>query len=210
MFTGRIPCLYVSGWSYAYHYFGKFHIGLLALEIPREYYFVYSFWVLRSQVLWVAVLMIAAVLVSFRVRLVQMPLAGWVGTLAVVLLLWLSYQGGAATAMQDYQQDQSKDFPAHPRIRVWVDGAEGATAISEPREAMTDGCHRLLLQNESRAFVFRPRRDAPGAELSVKVIPMSDVAELRIFRNTRAAGDTCPECTGRGGGRPLTPYRRHL
>lgn len=33
-------CLYTAGWAYAYHYFGRFRVGLLALDIPYEYYFV--------------------------------------------------------------------------------------------------------------------------------------------------------------------------
>jgi hypothetical protein len=32
--------LYTVGWSYASHYFGYFHVGLLALEVPAESFLI--------------------------------------------------------------------------------------------------------------------------------------------------------------------------
>jgi signal transduction histidine kinase len=49
--TLLVPLLYTAGWSYACHYFEKFHLGLLGLNIPREYFFLYSFWVIREEFL---------------------------------------------------------------------------------------------------------------------------------------------------------------
>src|SRR3954454_24094510 len=34
--------LYVAGWTYAYHYFDRFRIPLLMLDLPKEHYFVYG------------------------------------------------------------------------------------------------------------------------------------------------------------------------
>jgi hypothetical protein len=31
--------VYAAGWTYAYHYFGNFSLGLLMLDIPVRYYF---------------------------------------------------------------------------------------------------------------------------------------------------------------------------
>ncbi len=42
-----VVLLYTAGWSYAYHYFDRSHLGLLGLEIPREYFFLYGFIVLK-------------------------------------------------------------------------------------------------------------------------------------------------------------------
>ena len=36
--------LYVAGWTYALHYFARFEVGLLALDIPHEYYLMYQPW----------------------------------------------------------------------------------------------------------------------------------------------------------------------
>ncbi|MCP5014724.1 MAG: hypothetical protein GY938_05495, partial [Ketobacter sp.] len=40
--------IYAAGWTYAYHYFGHFKLGLLMLDIPTRYYFMYGFWVLKA------------------------------------------------------------------------------------------------------------------------------------------------------------------
>ncbi|MCW5198778.1 hypothetical protein VU06_03425, partial [Desulfobulbus sp. F3] len=41
--------LYITGWSYAYHYFQCFHLGLIGLEIEREYFLLYGFWVCKAR-----------------------------------------------------------------------------------------------------------------------------------------------------------------
>ncbi len=33
-----VPLFYTAGWSYAYHYFERFNLGLMGLEIPREFF----------------------------------------------------------------------------------------------------------------------------------------------------------------------------
>ena len=53
-----VPLLYATGWSYALHYFGYFHLGLLGLEIPKEYFFLYSFQAIVSQPIWAGVALI--------------------------------------------------------------------------------------------------------------------------------------------------------
>jgi len=37
LFTALV---HVAGWTYAYHYFGYFSLGLLQLEITQDYYFI--------------------------------------------------------------------------------------------------------------------------------------------------------------------------
>jgi hypothetical protein len=40
--------LYTAGWSFAYHYFGHFNVGLSALELPKEDYFIFSYCVIAD------------------------------------------------------------------------------------------------------------------------------------------------------------------
>jgi len=40
--------LYTAGWSFAYHYFAHFNVGLSALELSKEEYFIYSYWVIAD------------------------------------------------------------------------------------------------------------------------------------------------------------------
>src|ERR1700730_11092712 len=44
--------LYAAGWTYAYHYFDRFGIPLLMVDIPKENYFVYGGIVVRQFPLW--------------------------------------------------------------------------------------------------------------------------------------------------------------
>ena len=37
-----LALLYTAGWSYAYHYLQCFHLGLIGLEIEREYFLLYG------------------------------------------------------------------------------------------------------------------------------------------------------------------------
>jgi hypothetical protein len=44
--------LYATGWTYAYHYFDRFGIPLLMVEIPKENYLVYGGIVGRQFPVW--------------------------------------------------------------------------------------------------------------------------------------------------------------
>ncbi|MCI5140231.1 MAG: hypothetical protein D3909_00480 [Candidatus Electrothrix sp. ATG1] len=47
--TGIVAALlYTAGWSYAYHYFSRFHLGLTELGITKDTLFIYSLWVLKG------------------------------------------------------------------------------------------------------------------------------------------------------------------
>ena len=39
--------LYVAGRTYAYHYYGAYHLGLIGLSIPPQDYLVFGAWVVR-------------------------------------------------------------------------------------------------------------------------------------------------------------------
>ncbi len=45
--------LYTAGWTYAYDYYANFRIGVLALDIPLQYYLIYGLWVFQQSWLWV-------------------------------------------------------------------------------------------------------------------------------------------------------------
>jgi len=51
--------IYVAGWSYAYHWYGRFGLGLVPLDIAREHLLLYGFWTLRVH-WWVLLLPVAA------------------------------------------------------------------------------------------------------------------------------------------------------
>ena len=54
--------IYAGGWSYAYHWYDRFDLGLIGLGIPLQYHLMYGFWVLQS--FWWLVLIAAALLTA--------------------------------------------------------------------------------------------------------------------------------------------------
>src|SRR6476659_11321515 len=55
--------LYATGWTYAYHYFDRFGIPLLMVDVPKENYFVYGSIVVRQFPIWALVVGLAALVV---------------------------------------------------------------------------------------------------------------------------------------------------
>lgn len=178
--------VYVAGWSYAERYFAHFQLGLLALEVPLEYYFVYGVQVLGHR-WWLA--LAGAVL--------AVPLGGllppttrpnrWlrVGALALVLALFLAMRWlGSATGSHSYRQQQARDFPDSPRVRLWLKPGGASSpeeaSLAELAAALPQGCHRLLLQNRSTLWLIRPRQGAPQAQVAVLTVPMAEVRALRV------------------------------
>ena len=43
-----VALLYTAGWSYAYHFYSRFHLGLTDLGLTRDTLFIYSLWVLKG------------------------------------------------------------------------------------------------------------------------------------------------------------------
>jgi len=181
--------IYTAGWSYAWRYFAHFQIGLLALEIPKEYYFVYGFWVFRDwRWLALAYLLVTLLVVWGKPYLVQH--AHWVRAaelpLVLALFVLVSWMG-VGTGRQHFQAQRDSDFPAMPRVRVWLKPTPGEEAsMIELAAALPQGCHRLLLQNHSTLFVFRSRPGAFPVFPAVVALPVAEVRALRVLPQFRS------------------------
>lgn len=186
---GLIAALvYIAGWSYAERYFAHFQVGLLALEVPTEYYFVYGSWVIGHW--WLLVLL--GVILAWLICGLLPPTAWqrrWLRATALVLVLALfmamRWLGGAAGS-RDYRVQQASDFRDSPRVRLWLKpGAASPTpetaTLSDLEATLPQGCHRLLLQNRSTLWLFRPRRGALQAQVAVLALPMAEVRALRVL-----------------------------
>ena len=62
LFSQLSALIYAGGWSYAYHWYDCFELGLIGLSIPLQYHFMYGFWVLQS--FWWLMLIVAALLTA--------------------------------------------------------------------------------------------------------------------------------------------------
>jgi hypothetical protein len=177
--------LYVAGWTYAYHYFDRFRIPLLLVELPREHLFVYGGLTLWKNFVWTIVgATVAAGLVVLAVAL-RRPLGrlGLTGmtVLGVIVLFALARAAGVTTAQADFLAQRASDYAAYPRVTVTL--AQDAAPVDRDDQALAiamSGCARLLLFNDERLFLIRPVKGAPGVDLHTFVLPWSDVAALRI------------------------------
>jgi hypothetical protein len=83
--------------------------------------------------------------------------------LRVVALFWLGHQTAVVTAHEQYARQRESDYNAFPRIQVWPkDGTKSPEGSPRASTDLTSGCYRLLLHNQSRLFLLRPFKGAPG------------------------------------------------
>lgn len=176
--------LYIAGWSYAYHYFQCFHLGLIGLEIENEYFLLYDFWVWRANLCWMLPCLLAAIslLLLFQRFWQQRPeLLHWlrpvaqIGVPTSLLLLFLAlYQLGAWTGQADFAREQRADFPSYPRVKVWLKDKQDARAAE-----LVKGCYRLLLRGKEQLYLFRA--DGVSERIPTEIVPSSEVATVRLL-----------------------------
>lgn len=186
--------LYMAGWAYAYHYFGHYRLGLAPLAIPREYIALYGLWVAQAHPLQLGLAVLLLVLVAGAPPALQeQPVVRWLlrtATVAlVVLLCFLGYSLAVELAERQHAEDAADDFPGHPRLQVWVVDAWAAdSALGPLAKELAEGCHRLLFQNTTALFLFRPRRDAALVDLPVLTVPFAQLRATRLLPDRRS----CP------------------
>ncbi len=101
--------IYAAGWSYAYHWYDRFELGLIGLGIPSPYHLMYGFWVLES--FWwlgllVALLLAAALFAWDKVA----PLLITAAPVWVPLTFVLTYLLGGVAAGWDYADHRASGF----------------------------------------------------------------------------------------------------
>lgn len=187
------PLLYTAGWSYACHYFERFHLGLLGLNIPREYFFLYSFWVIREEFLSFLVLLFILLAVSlvwgyhrqvatamiargrsgglFAIRVIVVPIF-------ILILFLIFYALGGKAAQSAYKEEKMNGFPSYPRARVWVKQGGGDSSAAMAKE-WEKGCYRLLMRNNGDLYLFYP--GGSKDKLPIDIIPARDVECVRIL-----------------------------
>jgi len=186
--------VYVAGWSYAYHWFEAFNLGVTGLDIPAEYHFMYGFWVLRGA--WWLVLLYLSGLVAWAWLRRRAPASGpapWgaaggllraviIPALPVALLLLFvgAYQLGASAADGAYRRHHEQGFAGYPPVRVWLKpGAAAAPPrLQRLRGQLRGAEYRLLLQSKSALYLLKP---AAHAALPTVAVPLSEVAAWRVL-----------------------------
>jgi len=180
--------LYTAGWSFASHYFGHFNVGLSALELPKENFLIYSYWVISDHkgLLFFCVVnflgLIWALVFTIH-QWVTHPSARFYLTLMIfpfiiLILFAISYRLGTLSADIRFKAQKADSYPAYPSIEIFqTDGA----SPKQLTESLTSGCYRQLIQNKDKVFVFKPIKSVPQSELSTLVIPMSQLHGMRLL-----------------------------
>lgn len=183
--------VYFTGWTYAYHYFGHFKLGLLNLEIPAEYFFVYGFWVFKRWWWLVIAYGIGIVLLAVyeprlspwlhRVKAGRPRLLKQLQILGVLLAFLAAWWLAAVSAGWYYQEQQNNGFTAYPHVRVWPNELPEDAALKALYEELPGGVYRLLLENRETLFLFKLPTDGKPARLPVIELPLKEVKLLRVL-----------------------------
>jgi len=177
--------LYAAGWTYAYHYFDRFGIPLLMVDIPKENYFVYGGVVVQQFPLWglaVGITGITAIALWRWLGLTAARFKAALGALALIAVFWLGHQAAVVTAHRQYTRQRETDYSAFPRVQVWPkEGTKSSDASPLVSADSTNGCYRLLLHNQNRLFLLRPLKGAPAANLPVLISPWDQIAFIRVL-----------------------------
>jgi hypothetical protein len=180
--------LYTAGWSFAYHYFGHFNVGLSALELPKEDYFIYSYWVIsdhKGKLFFgtISLLVITcgcAYMIRQCIKMSSIRIYLYCIALPIVILsvFAVSYRLGTATALHRFIAQREAYYPDYHNIEIFQ--TSGATP-KQLTQSLTSGCYRQLIQNKDKVFIFKPIKSVPQADVSTLVIPISQVHSMRLL-----------------------------
>ena len=179
-----LALLYTAGWSYSYHYFQQFHLGLIGLEIEREYLLLYGFQVCMARWCLVPLCLLTAfgLPMLFQRYWQQRPMlrprlraaAQTGGPISLLLLFIVFYQLGAWTGHEIFANEQRSDFPSYPRVKVWLKDKQDERAAE-----LAKGCYRLLLRGKEQLYLFRA--DGVSERLPTEIMANGEVAGVRLL-----------------------------
>jgi MFS family permease len=184
--------LYVAGWTYANHYFDRFGIPLLMVDIPKEHYLVYGGIVVSQFPIWelaIVVIFIAAIALWRWLRLDAGRLKTPLSVLALLAVFWLGHGAAVVAADRQHIQQRESDYGAFPRVQVWLkESAKPPDGSPRTSADLTNGCYRLLLHNQNRLFLLRPLKGALAADLPVLISPWDRIELIRVLPEYTSCG----------------------
>jgi MFS family permease len=189
--------LYVAGWTYAYHYFDRFGIPLLMVDIPKEMYFVYGGTVVRQfSIIALAVGAVGLVLLILwrrfgdaKWRWSATATTGVVTVLVLAALFWIGRYAAVAVAHRQYVLQRESDYSGYPRVQVWLkQDSKPQNGSPNPSGDLTSGCYRLLLYNQNRLFLLRSFKGAPAADLPILILPWDQIELTRVLPDYSSCG----------------------
>jgi hypothetical protein len=167
--------LYLMGWGYATAFYGHFGVGLVAIEIPREYFFIWGWLVLTNGYGWALGFILApGGAVVWRHRGGVTHATVWFSTAIAMTALgaMLAHRHGGNMAGRQL----AGGLPDLPAVQVLL--ADSAASWGKD---LNGGCWRLLVQDKSRIWLLRPIKGGAAAWPAVDTLPLDNVARLRLL-----------------------------
>lgn len=209
--TVIVPVLYTAGWSFAYHYFDHFHLGMQGLNIQKEYLFLYGFWVIKNQWLFsiIAIIIMAISYIGVRLFLnipkneseksklqsrklslsfnphIRQCICVVLVPVLVLGLFVLFYQLGDRAADTIYAKQAESDYSSYPRVVVGLNSA-AEKEVGPIAAEWSNGCYRLLLRNKAYLYIFYS--GGYKEETPTEVIPQENIRLLRILSLYHSSG----------------------
>ena len=176
--------LLLCGWSFAYHYFAGFGIGISSLVLELG---MLPIWGLTAtfaawwQVLG-ATLLVVALLAALSVRRVPAPLFVATLTLIVAAVFAGAFWVGRHKAARDLEFFRARDWPGFTRVIVYLEPGAVADSpgLSGIAQDLLDGCHRLIYADPSRLYLFRPLAGRLTLSLTTLIVARDDVVLIRL------------------------------
>ncbi|XOF33758.1 MAG: hypothetical protein ACL93V_00190 [Candidatus Electrothrix sp. YB6] len=187
-----VGLVYTAGWYYTSNYFGRFHLNVEDMGFQYDTFLRYGLVSLKDN-LYAAGAGAGSVVYYFFIRYLwqrtgQGNSAGtrrkWRTICRLVILtsiplflffLFVTVQRRATwTAWSNFEKQISNDFPAYPRVRVYLNGDPTLQT-----EEWAGGCYRLLLRNQEYLYIFPA--DGFSEKIPTEVIPNSRVDALRVL-----------------------------
>nr|VFJ77955.1 MAG: hypothetical protein BECKFW1821C_GA0114237_11542 [Candidatus Kentron sp. FW] len=148
--------LYAAGWSYAYHWFGYFNLGVIHLGLPTEYHLMYGSWIMRDY-WWFFLMLFVFASFIWLLRPGPMPWLRWWILPLLVMAFMLVYSLGEKSAGHDFDQHKEQGFDRYPWTRVWLTpDVKADPALANLAEDLAAGRYRLLVQSQTSLFLIKP------------------------------------------------------
>jgi len=189
LFTALV---YFTGWSYAYHYFGHFKLGLLKLDIPTEYFFLYGFWVFKTWWWGIVPYGVGLLLLGLIEPQISAPLTRIKTTwplllkqlqiFSVIIVFFLAWWLSSISANWHLHKQQNMGFTACPLVRIWPKTPlPGDATLKELYGEFSEGVYRLLLESKDTLFLFKLPPDGKPARLPIIELPREEIKMLRVL-----------------------------
>ena len=180
--------IYATGWTYAFQYFDHLGLGLLGLDIPREYLLMYGFQVFKAW-WWLVIgyyLLALAILSGLHGWSRRPDRGGILARQVQVVLVLIAFIASGWLARKQaadyYAEQQGKGFTAFPYVRVWPKQKNNADqSLQMLYGALPKGDYRLLLQDKQRLYLIKLPRDGKPARLAVAELAQEAVDLVRVI-----------------------------